>query len=107
MTISTIGVLIKMLNKKSLFTFLAAGLFSLYAWALQPVNVNSANAEEIAESLKGVGLSKAVAIVNYRLENGDFKHIDELVNVKGIGIRTVDINRQYILLDNSELAASK
>jgi hypothetical protein len=33
--------------------------------------------------------------------------MDELVNVKGIGIRTVDINRDYILLENSELAASK
>ena len=97
----------KTLKTKSLLTFLATGLFSLCAWALQPVNVNSANAEEIAEALKGVGMTKAEAIVNYRHENGEFKHIDELVNVKGIGIRTVDINREYILLDNSELAASE
>ena len=61
----------------------------------------------IAEALKGVGMSKAEAIVSYRDKNGQFKHIDELVNVKGIGIRTVDINREYILLDNSELAARK
>jgi competence protein ComEA len=92
---------------KSLITLLATALFSVWAWAAQPVNVNSANAEEIAESLKGVGLSKAEAIVNYRNENGEFKHVDELVNVKGIGIRTVDINREFILLDNSKLAASK
>ena len=92
---------------KSLLTLLATGLFSVWAWAAQPVNVNSASAEEIAESLKGIGLSKAEAIVDYRNNNGEFKHIDELVNVKGIGIRTVDINREYILLDNSKLAASK
>ncbi len=97
----------KMLKIKSLLTLLAAGLFPIWAWAMQPVNVNTANAEEIAEALKGVGMSKAEAIVTYRNEYGSFKHIDELVNVKGIGIRTVDINREYILLDNSELAASK
>jgi competence protein ComEA len=97
----------KTLNIKSLLTFLATGIFSICAWALQPVNVNSASAEEIAEALKGVGMSKAEAIVSYRKANGDFKHIDELVNVKGIGIRTVDINREYILLENSKLAASK
>lgn len=97
----------KSINIKSLITLLATGLFSIWAWAVQPVNVNSASAEEIAEALKGVGATKAEAIVNYRNDNGQFKHVDELVNVKGIGIRTVDINRDYILLDNSELADSK
>ena len=97
----------KLVSMKSLITLLATGLFSVWAWAAQPVNVNSASAEEIAESLKGVGMSKAEAIVNYRDSNGQFKHIDELVNVKGIGIRTVDINREYIQLDNSKLADSK
>ena len=92
---------------KSLVTMLAMSLFSIWAWAAQPVNINSANAEEIADSLKGVGQNKAEAIVSYRNENGAFKHADELVNVKGIGIRTVDINRDFIRLDNSKLAASK
>jgi len=92
---------------KSILTVLATGLFSILAWAAQPVNVNTASAEEIAEALKGIGMSKAAAIVDYRNTNGKFKHIDELINVKGIGIRTVDINREYILLENSELAASK
>ena len=92
---------------KSLITLLATGLFTALAWAAQPVNINTASAEELSESLKGVGMSKAAAIVSYRNENGQFKHVDELVNVKGIGIRTVDINREYILLDNSKLADSK
>jgi len=97
----------KMLNMKSLLTALATGLFSIWAWAAQPVNVNSASAEDIAAALKGVGLAKAEAIIEYRKTNGKFKHIDELVNVKGIGIRTIDINREFILLDDSKLAASK
>ena len=97
----------KLLTMKSMAILLAASLFSIWAWAAQPVNINAASAEQIAESLKGVGLSKAEAIVSYRSEHGEFKHVDELVNVKGIGIRTVDINREYILLENSKLAASK
>lgn len=97
----------KLITMKSLVTVLATGLFSIWAWAAQPVNVNTASAGDIAQALKGVGLNKAEAIVEYRNANGKFKHIDELINVKGIGIRTVDINREFILLDNSKLAASK
>ena len=97
----------KLINMKSLLTVLATGLFSIWAWAAQPVNVNSASAEDIAEALKGIGMSKAAAIVDYRNANGKFKHIDELVNVKGIGIRTVDINRELILLENTKLADRK
>jgi len=92
---------------KTLFTLIATAFFSAWAWAATPVNVNTATAEEISEALKGVGQSKAEAIVAYRNENGSFKHADELVNVKGIGIRTVDMNREFILLDNSKLAASQ
>ena len=95
----------KTLSLKSMATLLATGLLSVWAWAAQPVNVNSASAEQIAESLKGVGLNKAQAIVTYRNENGDFKHVDELVNVKGIGIRTIDINREFILLDDQAVAS--
>ncbi len=57
-------------NIKSLITLLPTGLFSIWAWAAQPVNINTANAEEITESLKGTGLSKAEAIVNYRSADG-------------------------------------
>lgn len=97
----------KRMSIKSLLTLLATALFSIWAWAQQPVNINSASAEEIAEALKGVGASKAAAIVTYRDENGPFKHVDELVNVKGIGIRTVDINREYILLKDEKVANAK
>ena len=85
--------------KKFLILFLAL-VFSIAAWAAEAVNVNKASAEEIAESLKGVGISKAQAIVAYREANGSFAHVDELVNVKGIGIRTIDQNRGIILLQD-------
>jgi competence protein ComEA len=63
-----------------------------------PVDVNTATAEQLAEALVGVGESKAEAIVAYREENGPFRHIDELINVRGIGMATVDNNRDRIRL---------
>ncbi len=66
-----------------------------------PVNVNTADAETISAELQGVGITKAIAIVEYRKANGPFRSPDDLVQVKGIGARTVDLNRQYILLDSS------
>ena len=66
-----------------------------------PVNVNTADAETISAELQGVGISKAIAIVEYRQANGPFKSADDLTLVKGIGDRTVEINRKNILLDSS------
>ena len=66
-----------------------------------PVNVNTADAETLSAELKGVGITKAIAIVEYRKANGPFKSADELTQVKGIGARTVEINRQNILLDST------
>lgn len=54
------------------------------AWAMAAVNINSASAEEL-RALPGIGPSKAAAIVEYRNQNGSFKSVDELKNVKGIG----------------------
>ena len=63
-----------------------------------PVNINTADAETISESLQGVGLSKARAIVEYRQKHGPFRSADDLSLVKGIGERTVELNREYILV---------
>ena len=66
-----------------------------------PVNVNTADAETISAELQGVGITKAIAIVEYRKANGPFKSPDDLALVKGIGARTVELNRQYILLESA------
>lgn len=63
-----------------------------------PVNVNTADAETISAELQGVGITKAIAIVEYRQANGPFKTADDLALVKGIGVRTVEINRKNILV---------
>ncbi len=84
---------------KWLHTILMSLILSLSAFAAQPVNVNTADAQTIADSLTGVGLSKAQAIVAYREAHGTFKHVDELVNVKGIGLKLIDKNRDFIMLN--------
>ena len=76
------------------------------AWASGPVNVNTASAQEIADAVKGIGLSKAQLIVAYREANGAFTHVDQLVNVKGIGIKTVDRIRDQITLEETGQAAT-
>jgi len=91
---------------KKLIAALLIACFCLPAWAGQPVNVNTADAQEIADNLKGIGLSKAEKIVEYREANGAFGHIDELVNVKGIGVRTIDQNRGMILVDDGSATAA-
>lgn len=65
----------------------------------QQININSANASEIAGTLKGVGLKTAQAIVAYRNANGAFKSLDELTMVKGVGQKTVKKNKQKIVLE--------
>ena len=91
---------------KFFLILLAATFLFTTAWAAQPVNVNTASAEEISENLKGIGMSKARLIVDYRETNGAFDHVDELVNVKGIGIKTVDRNRGMILLQDEPVTAN-
>ena len=62
------------------------------------VNINTADAETLAEVLTGVGLSRAEAIVRYREQHGEFIDVYELANVKGIGERTVEVNETRIKL---------
>lgn len=69
------------------------------AVAQEPVvNINRATAAELAEALKGVGEGRAQAIVDYRAENGDFKSIEQLMDVTGIGESTFNANRQRLKL---------
>ncbi len=66
-----------------------------------PVNINSADAETIAAELDGVGVSKAQAIVAYRDKNGAFASPEDVLNVKGIGLRILNANRNDILVGES------
>jgi len=62
-----------------------------------PININVASTAVLAHGLKGIGPSKAEAIVRYREEYGAFQTVDELVNVKGIGPKTLEKLRSQIV----------
>jgi competence protein ComEA len=66
------------------------------ALAGSKVNVNTADAATIAAALNGVGQAKAEAIVAHREQNGPFKSAEQLAEVKGIGLKTVEKNRDLI-----------
>lgn len=63
------------------------------------VNINVADAKLLASTLKGVGLKKAEAIVDYRKTYGDFHNIQELVEVSGIGKSILEKNAGMISVE--------
>jgi competence protein ComEA len=71
------------------------------AFAATPVNINTADAATLSNSLDGIGPSKAKAIVAYREEHGPYKTVADLSNVKGVGPATLERNRGAILLSGS------
>ena len=83
----------------SLSVFLASVALMFNSAIAAPVNINQANAAEIATALNGIGLKKAEAIVAYREQVGAFTSIEQLVEVKGIGEKMVSKIQQDILLE--------
>ena len=85
---------------KSLTTLFASLILSLAlagaAIAGETVNINTADAATIDRVLLNVGPAKAQAIVDYRKANGAFKSAEQLAMVKGIGLKTVEKNRDRI-----------
>jgi competence protein ComEA len=54
------------------------------AASTEVVNLNSATAVQIAD-LPGIGAKTAELVVQYRVKNGPFKKIEEIMNVRGVG----------------------
>lgn len=53
------------------------------------VNINSANKDQL-QTIPGIGPSKADAIIEYREQKGEFKKIEDIKNVTGIGEKTYE-----------------
>lgn len=90
---------------KTLSALVLTLAFALPALAATPVDVNHADANTIAQSLDGVGLGKAQAIVAYRDAHGPFKHAEDLEQVKGIGPATLARNHDAIKLKGGQRVA--
>ena len=55
----------------------------------QKVDINQAETW-LLQSLPGIGESKAQAIIDYRHQNGRFRHTNELTRIEGIGTTTYE-----------------
>ena len=91
-----------MLHVRQWMSALTAGVLlgvSAMTMAQEPVDINTASAEVIAEALNGVGLKRAEAIVQYREKHGAFQSLADLEAVKGIGASTLSRNQDRILFE--------
>ena len=73
-------------------------LFASQLAVAEVVNINTADASTLAANIIGVGEKKALAIVAFRDEHGPFKSVDEMTQVKGIGLKLVDNNRENLTI---------
>ncbi len=90
-----------MKNIKNVFNALALTAMlafsgAAFSYNAQEVNINTADAQSIAENLNGIGLKKAQAIVVWRTEHGNFSDVSSIDQVKGIGQKTVEKNKEFI-----------
>ena len=61
------------------------------------VSINTATLNELMK-IKGIGETRAKAIIEYREKNGNFNSIEEIKNVKGIGNSIYEKIKPYISL---------
>ncbi len=83
----------KLINSIVLTLLLALPIIGFSA---ESININTADKETLMSVIKGVGETKAEAIIAYRKENGEFKSVDDLINVKGIGQTTIEKHREQL-----------
>ena len=81
--------------KKILLTFFVIIFCGVIAFA--KININSATKDELM-TLRGIGAVKAEEIIKYREQYGGFRTIEELINVKGIGEKTIENIRKDIII---------
>jgi competence protein ComEA len=62
------------------------------------INMNSAPVSELV-LLPGIGEKTAQAIIEYRKKHGKFNSIEEILNIKGIGIKKLDKIKMFICIE--------
>ena len=78
---------------------IAALAFPAFLLAAGTININTADKETLMTEIQGIGEKRAEAIVAYRDQNGPFKSVDDLANVKGVGTAIIDKNRDTLSVD--------
>lgn len=85
---------------KTLRNLAVATLFCLplTVLAAEAVDINTADKETLM-TLNGIGESFAERIIDYREENGGFRSVQELTNIRGIGQGLLEKNRDILTAD--------
>jgi competence protein ComEA len=94
-----------MLFLRNIFLSLALLMAPFVVNADDQININTADAATLA-TIDGVGDAKAAEIISYREQNGPFKSIDDLLNVKGIGESILDQNRDKLTVGDEGASKS-
>lgn len=88
----------------ALITMMTVAL--MMAWAVPAlaeeaglVNINTASIEQLM-TLDGIGESYAKRIVEFREKNGPFQKPEDLLKIKGVGEKTLEINKDRIILSS-------
>jgi competence protein ComEA len=64
----------------------------------EKININTASVEELAK-LDRIGPKYAERIVQYREINGPFEKPEDIMKVKGIGQKTLEVNKDRIIVE--------
>ena len=88
-----------------LHSLLLSAMLAGTALAAEKVDINSADAATLDRVLLNIGPAKAEAIVAHRKANGPFRSLEQLALVKGVGLKTVEKNRDRIVLGGGAPAA--
>ncbi|MGB3917492.1 helix-hairpin-helix domain-containing protein [Thiothrix litoralis] len=95
------------MKKTIAITSLLVSLFVSPLVLAETVNINTADAAAL-DSLNGIGAKKAEAIIAYRTEHGEFKTLEEIKEVPGIGDKMFDkIKEDISLTEGAATVAGK
>src|SRR5260370_31033480 len=75
--------------------FSSAASFAKKKPPLKPVNINTANSEEL-QQVPGIGPGTAEKILQMRKSYGAFKSVDDLLAIRGLGPKRLEKMRKYL-----------
>ncbi len=90
-------------SKKMLVCCIALAMVVVFcgpSWAGDSgkINLNKATVEELTQ-LKGIGTKYAERIVEFREKNGPFKKPEDILQIQGIGPKTLELNKDRLTVE--------
>jgi comEA protein len=64
---------------------------------IYPISINRSTSQEL-QNVPGIGPVTAGRIIDFRIQNGPFRSLGDLMEVKGIGSKTMEKIKPYIKL---------